>query len=88
MLSDNLIKKLQNNPAFTEFTEYIKEKVEELDSLDGLAIMTNEQAGEEARVRSKAKTKLLEILSPVIDFAEKKEPTEEEINQAKKKAGL
>ena len=30
--------------------------------------MTNEQAGEEAKVRSKTKDKLFEILRPFIDF--------------------
>jgi hypothetical protein len=85
---DELIRKLKNNADFVEFADYIIEKIDELDTVSGLDIMTNEQAGEEAKVRSKTKDKLYEILRPFIDFKEKKEITEGEIKKAGEKFGL
>lgn len=66
----------------------IDEKIDELDTVRGLTSMTNEQAGEEAKIRSKTKDKLYEILRPFIDFKEKKEITEGEIKKAGEKFGL
>ena len=85
---DNLVKNLRDNTHFRKFELYILEKVGELDSIDGLANLTNEQAGEEAKVRLKTAKKLQEILSPFIKFQEKKEPTQEEIKKAEKSYGL
>lgn len=85
---DQLIIKLKSNPDFIEFTEYVVEKIDEMDSVDGLESMTNEEAGEEAKVRIKAKTKLIQILRPFIEFRERKPPTETEIKKAGEKFGL
>jgi hypothetical protein len=87
-MSDELIKKLKEYPAFAEFTEYMVAKIEEFDSTSGLDEMTNEQAGEEVRARSKARNKLYEILSPLVEPAEKKQPSKEQIGFAKAKFGL
>lgn len=88
MLSDELIKKLKDYPAFQEYLVYIIAKIEELDSIDGLEQMTNQRAGEEAKVRGKATAKLYELLAPFVELTEKREPTKEQVNQAKEKFGL
>lgn len=87
-MSDDLVKKLKDSPAFAEFTEYLVSKIEELDSISGLDGMTNQEAGEEVRARDKARSKLYEILAPVVELAEKKQPTREQIDKAKGKFGL
>jgi hypothetical protein len=88
MLSQEIIKKLKDDQTFIELKDWIIEKVSELDSLAGLGSMTNELAGEEAKVRAKTVVKLQQIFSPFIDFREKKEPTQEEIKTAETKYGL
>jgi hypothetical protein len=85
---EELIRKLKSNPDFVEFADYILGKIEEMDNVSGLGDMTNEQAGEEAKIRGKTKAKLLEILRPFIEFQEKKERTESEIKKAGGKYGL
>lgn len=85
---DDLIKKLKSDPAFIEFLGYIQEKLEEIDTVSGLEGLSNEQAGEEAKIRSKVRDRLHEILKPFIEFQEKKEPTEREIKKAKETYGL
>ena len=88
MLSETLVKRLKDDIDFGEFMNYVAEQVEALDTVEGLEQMTNEQAGEEAKVRNKAKAVLLQILRPFWEFAEKKEPSEAEKAQAGKKYGL
>lgn len=88
MLTNDFIKKFKDSPEFTLFQDYVVSKMAELDSVDGLEDMTNEQAGEEVKVRNKAKIKLYEILAPFLDYSEKREPTAEEINKAKGKFGI
>lgn len=67
---------------------YVSEQIEALDTVEGLEKMTNEEAGEEAKVRSKAKTRLMEILRPFLEFVERKEPTEAELKEARARYGL
>lgn len=85
---DNIVKKLKNDSAFKAYMEYVFAKIDLLDSVEGLENYSNQTAGEEARVRLKAKQTLEKILEPFINFAEKKEPTVEEISEAKDKYGL
>lgn len=85
---EDYINKLKDNPSFLQFEEFVVEKIQELDSVAGLEKMTNESAGEEAKIRAKCKNKLLEILSPFINYQEKKKPTEEQVNKAKSKYNL
>ncbi len=85
---EEYINKLKDNPAFLQFEEFVVEKIKELDSVEGLEKMTNESAGEEAKVRSKCKKKLLEVMAPFFNITEKKEPTPEQIADAKKKFNL
>lgn len=88
MISEQAIKKLKNDAQFQELFAYIVSQIEELDTVDNLLELSNLEAGEEAKVRAKAKQKLYEIMEPFIKFSEKKEPTAEEIETAKKRVGL
>lgn len=88
MMGEDIIKRLREHPDFLELQDYLLSKIEELDSISGLEGLSNEQAGEEVRARSKAKNKLLNILAPFIDYKERKEPTITEIQTAKTKAGF
>lgn len=83
-----LAKNLKDKKEFIEFQEYVLSKVAELDTVDGLEDMTNEQAGETARARKLAITKIYEIFKPFIDFTEKHEYTKEEIAEAASRRGL
>lgn len=83
-----LIKKLKSDPSFIEFTDYVMQKIEEMDNVSGLEEMTNARAGEEAKIRFKVKQRLYEILKPFIEFYEKNPPTEKEVKSAKEKFGL
>jgi len=83
MLSEDLIRNLRNNSAFQQFQIYMLEKISELDSINGIKDMTNEHAGETVKARLMALNILEEILSPVLDFKEKRDHTIQEI-QAKK----
>lgn len=87
-MDDDLMKKLKSDPAFIEFLNYVLEKIEEIDTVNGLENLSNEQAGEEAKIRSKVKDRLNEILKPFIEFRGKREPTDEEIKKAEEKFGL
>ena len=87
-LSEVVIKGLKDHPFFTDLKEWIFSKMEELDSVDGLEGLTDEQAGQEAKARIKAATMLKEILSPFMEYREKRERTPEEIQAAKDKTGL
>lgn len=88
MQTDQLVRKLKDDPSFLEFQAYVINKIYELNSIHGLEGMNNERAGEEAKVRAKAIGKLEDILSPFLDFKEKEEPSDEDIRNAKGKYGL
>lgn len=87
-MSDEFIKKLNDNPDFTIFKKWLMGKIEELDSVIDLDSLSNNEAGEEAKVRHKALNKLYEILSPFINVREEKEKSTEEIHKAKKRFGM
>ena len=88
-LSSELIKKLKKDSNFQEFQEFIVETINELDSLGGFDTkVKNEQLGEQLRSRVIARDKLYEILRPLINFQEKKEPTESQKKEVGEKYGL
>jgi hypothetical protein len=88
-LSKELIKKLKRNTDFQVFQEYIIEQIQLLDTLDGVDDSNdNKSLGEMVRARIEAKRVLYGMLRPFIEHQEKKEPTQEEIEEAKKKVGL
>lgn len=89
ILSSDLIKKLKKDSDFKEFQNYILEEISKLDSLGVFDITaSNEQLGAQVRARIIARDKLYEILKPVVDFQEKKEPTKEQIEKTEEKYGL
>jgi len=88
MISQETAKRLRNNHSFKEFQAYIVEKIEELDSVSGLEKMSNEEAGETAKVRFLASNALKEIMKPILTFREKTEPSTEEITKKKGEYGF
>lgn len=87
-LSTELIKSLKENNSFRLFQNYILEKIDSLNTVDGLEELANEQAGETAKVRSLAIATLREILDPIMNFRARLEPGVDEIQQKKDKYGL
>jgi hypothetical protein len=87
-MDEQLIKRLTEDSDFSIFATYIKNQVEELDTATIFDGMTDEEAGQEIKARSKAIGILHKILKPFIDFKDKKEPTEAELNKVKKSYGL
>ncbi len=87
MLSEETIKRIKDSPFFEELQGHIVSEVMKLDSIKGLEGMTNDYAGEEAKVRAKTVEKLRDILSPFFDSREKHEPSVEAIQRVKKRAG-
>lgn len=85
---EELIKKLKSNPDFLEFTDFILDKLKQLDSVEGLDEMPNELAGEEAKIRVKTIDRLYSILRPFVDFKEKSQPSESEIRKVANRFGL
>jgi hypothetical protein len=85
---EDYIHKLKDNPAFLQFEEFVIKQINGFDTVEGLEKMTNKRAGEEAKIRSITKKMLLDILSPFLNLNEKKEPTEDQIKEAKKKFNL
>lgn len=88
MLSDELIVRLQNNADFLKYKEFVFQKINELNSVDGLDQMSNEDAGEEAKIRYKTLSKLLELVDPIFRFGEKKQRSDSEVKKAEKAHGL
>lgn len=87
---DDLVKKLRDNPAFREFQNYAMQQMNDLDSLGKIDCsgMSNSQIGETVRARRVARDTILMIFSPFLDFTERKEPSEEDVKNAKMKFGL
>lgn len=87
-LSPELIKRLKTNKDFEIYQEYVLEKVGDIESLYTLGDLNAADISVEVKARARALKILEEILSPVIEFKEKPEPTEEEIKEAEDKYGL
>ncbi len=88
MISSDTISNLNNSNSFKEFCDYILENLKELDSIKGLSELSNTEAGETAKARAIAINMLLEILTPVLNHKEKRDPTVEEIQVKKDQYGL
>lgn len=87
-MNEEAIQSLKSNIHFSDFRDYLVEKINELDSLNGVEDMTDENAGQEVKARAKAAIKLTEILKPFINTRERKEPSAEEIQKAKTKFAI
>lgn len=87
-MNPDVIKKLRDFPAFQEFQQHIENEMADLLSFRDLEDMSNERAGEEAKVRSKTLKTLYNILSPFLNVTEKREASEQDLEKAGKKFGL
>lgn len=88
MLDPDIIKRLKNNNDFLAFTDFVFFQIDELNSVKGLKDFSNERAGEEVKVRTKAIEVLELILLPFTHSNEKKKPTTEVIQKKKDEYGL
>lgn len=86
-MNDELKKSLQGDPKFQQFIKEAQGKIEQLDSVDDLDNLTNKEAGEEAKIRKKAKDMLYAILYPFTAERNRRDKTTEEVREAKRKAG-
>lgn len=84
-MENELLKRIQTSDIYEGLREYLAAKIIELQSLDGLEALPNDLAGEEAKVRLKAQSKLQEILGTLLQPQKKEAPTELDIEKAKKK---
>lgn len=88
MLTQDLIKNLNENPNFLLFIEHVQGIMDSLDTTAGLSELDNERAGQEIKVRRQAWVTLNEILQPFTHYKEKNTPTKKELELAKGKYGL
>ncbi len=88
MISQEVIKSLKDNPYFKIYQDHVLEQMSSLNSIADLSDLSDEQAGQLARARALAINILKDILAPVMDFKEKREPTTEEIQKKKKRYGI
>lgn len=87
-LAPEVIKTLKENPSFNAFQEYFLDKARELDTTIGLDELSNDLAGEEAKVRLKTSQFIRELFAPIVKYEEPQKPTEEDIKQREKELGL
>lgn len=88
MLDNEVIVRLNQNSDFIAFSKYIHSVIENIDTVDGLAHLPNEEAGQMVKARSLAKKSLIQLLEPFLGLGQKKEPTKEELKEAKERFGL
>lgn len=87
-MSTELIKKLQEYPPFQEFQQLIVTIIEKADTVEGVGNLSNERAGEEAKLRLMLKDALHKILDPFLTVTQKRVPTEKEMEKTKERFGL
>lgn len=88
MISDEAAKKIRDDNNFKEFRDHILDEIDSLNSVEGMIELSNEDAGELSRINALTILKLRKILSPFIDFAQKKEPSANDIQKRKQRFGL
>lgn len=88
MLQTKVIGRLQTNTDFRLFSDWILDEIQKIDSTSDLTKLSNASAGEEAKIRAKTVTALMNMLSPILGFKERKDPSVERVQEAKDKAGL
>jgi len=87
-LSEDLIKRLRESKDFEIFSDYAIKQASVLDSISTLGDLNANDISIEVKARARAVEILEAVFSPVIDFNEKKELTEEEIEEAESKYGF
>lgn len=88
MLSEETIKKLLDYPPFKEFQSWLYERMDNINNLTGIAEMSREEAGDEAKTRDRVFTFVYTLFQPFIENGTKSTPTKEQINKVKEKYGL
>jgi hypothetical protein len=89
-LSNELIKKLNDYPAFKEFQTHIMEEAVKLNSIDEVDFqgLSDERIGEIIRANYSAKKILDKILQPFLEFNEKPEYTDQDKKKQALKFGI
>lgn len=88
MIDKKTIKQLRKYPEWKQFREHMFQEIDSLNSVENLQELSNERAGEEAKVRNKAALKLYEIFEPFLLFEEGKiEDPIERVKKIKEKYG-
>lgn len=87
-MNEELIKKIKESPFFTEFKDYLYEKIYDLNSIQGFDKKSNLEVGETVKARAIAVGILQDILHPFVNITNKKIASEEEIKKRSKDFGL
>lgn len=87
-MDERLIENIKASAVFEDWKNYIVSEIKDLNSVVGLDKLSNEAAGEEAKVRFKTVNKLKEILYPLIEGAPPKLNIEELKKKMERKFGL
>lgn len=87
-LSEETIKQLKDASAFQEYMKFVVSCIEELNTVEGFSKMSRDDAGAIGQASDIAKNQLYKMLSPFINFKERREPTEKEKEEAGKRFGL
>lgn len=87
-LSKELLQTLKKDRAFLEYAGWIMEKINSINTADGLAKLPREEAGDEGRMRDRLSQELHKLIDPVLLSTEKRKPTQEEIDEAGHHVGL
>ncbi len=87
MMDKNEIQQLKNSQKVQKLVNYLLERINAMDTVSGLESLDAKEAGIEARVRQKSAETLAEIIRPFLE-REDEEPTTEDIQEIKDRAGL
>lgn len=85
MLTNNIARRLETDSDFQELKQHIDEKINELNTLDGINFEDKEAAAIEGRARELAKKTLIAILDP---FFEPDESTDDKKQHVAEKTGV
>lgn len=87
-MNEKLRGRLKEDDAFQEFISFLKAKANELENVSNMNLdeLSNERAGEEAKIRREAANTIRAIIYP-FDKTRDTEPSYEDIKKAKKRVG-
>ncbi len=87
-MDNDAIKRLKNDNDFQQFVKYAMRRVKTLNNLKGLDELSNERAGEEAKIRRQCIDTMTVMMEPFLQETQKKEQSVEDVKRAKKRAGI
>ncbi|GEM_PF-1608981 len=88
MLTPDTVRSLLANNDFLAFKDHLEDCLQSLNTVTGLSELSNEHAGEEAKVRLRSAQVIAAILHPLEVSVEKKQLDVEKLIAAHKRAGL